>query len=1010
MQPAWRDVVIVRAPRTTVAIGAQVPFQVPIQPCNAWKREPWPHDPGQQAEGPPKPHGPMVDYRDLDCLWALADEPADVAVDAAPAPPAAAHPALAAAAPLAVVVAAQPAPQPRARRRRRQDDRGPGAAAADDGQVCAVAAAALHASTRARVCASARAKKAELRSRRLATTQSRVVETVVNSSLALNLQRGRMHLKRDSAGNLMIGGKRGMRAREGSAKRRKIVSQTALRANLQLLAAASEAKGSFSTEAKLSIAFMSSQISSIAQAYRCDRKTVRRFKIGIASVSMGIQESILGALRSAIAAAPPDYAGCFLMWDETGQRVAHPEHKEHTFQIMVLKATFVWGWLAGSGDRRSRSVDLLIPPMVVPTTSANAIWNALHLHPHAARVLQLRGDLLKAAKMGWDVHCIDAASGNVRLEAHDHNISPADRIKDYFLCRSHQNHLIYGSLMGVCFKLSFLNDMFATSNFLRMGCHFLRLTACVHRFVKEQLDIIRSPPPDVDVKCAAELKEYLIANFRAEATVSIERQQTPASGKLIRKNMDLFFEMCNGGFATSSSRLVHYCGGRDCCKSRADSIDRMTKALLTFPLRAPPPVPSNSRWTKTGPTVDCYLVGNMYRLFYNLTLTAMSPFKMEQAAARVDQADDPGEWSEDVDWHMVAGKRYMRARGFLGDPSRFLLVNIFAVVFEPLRILCSYFLEISWHADRSRQPPLINLLNPRLSKLIAVQQYFSTLLAGRSNRLILVWRFFGCNSLDEFLRTYPSQALMLRRSALLAAGGVYRRYQRYLARWSHFGVADSRRPRGERAALCEQLLSCSPCCLRPESHRRLKLRLQAELPGAHADMLPARIEKFLSWQPMLLHVAWVIKLSIAEVEREHAKNKRRTHPQGMVSLMAAESVLGQLRSRHAAFLRGAKRPQGLVLLDSTQPGLQPQLQPSPVGGRPDQPGETRPLKAQSALQIYRSDFIKEEIAAGRWKGQPTGKVHWDTVREKYTALPRWRQENYEQRANASRGLPKSNYS
>ena len=142
----------------------------------------------------------MVDYQDLDCLWALADEPADVAVDAAPAPPAAAHPALAAAAPLAVVVAAQPAPQPRARRRRRQDHRGPGAAAADDGQVCAVAAAALHASTRARVCASARAKKAELRSRRLATTQSRVVETVVNSSLAVNLQRGRMHLKRDSAG------------------------------------------------------------------------------------------------------------------------------------------------------------------------------------------------------------------------------------------------------------------------------------------------------------------------------------------------------------------------------------------------------------------------------------------------------------------------------------------------------------------------------------------------------------------------------------------------------------------------------------------------------------------------------------------------------------------------------------------------------------------------------------------------------------------------------------------
>ena len=53
---------------------------------------------------------------------------------------------------------------------------------------------------------------------------------------------------------------------------------------------------------------------------------------------------------------------------------------------------------------------------------------------------------------------------------------------------------------------------------------------------------------------------------------------------------------------------------------------------------------------------------------------------------------------------------------------------------------------------------------------------------------------------------------------------------------------------------------------------------------------------------MLEDVAWVIRLGIAAAEREYARNKQHVHPQSMVGLMAAGSILGQLRSRREAFM------------------------------------------------------------------------------------------------------------
>jgi hypothetical protein len=84
----------------------------------------------------------------------------------------------------------------------------------------------------------------------------------------------------------------------------------------------------------------------------------------------------------------------------------------------------------------------------------------------------------------------------------------------------------------------------------------------------------------------------------------------------------------------------------------------MSTALLTLPLRHAPTPPSTSKWTKTGPSVDYYMLANTNMLLFNLLLHGMAPFKMEEqarAAAGGGQANE--EDNEEVDWRQVAGKR-----------------------------------------------------------------------------------------------------------------------------------------------------------------------------------------------------------------------------------------------------------------------------------------------------------------------------------------------------------------
>ena len=111
-----------------------------------------------------------------------------------------------------------------------------------------------------------------------------------------------------------------------------------------------------------------------------------------------------------------------------------------------------------------------------------------------------------------------------------------------------------------------------------------------------------------------------------------------------------------------------------------------------------------------------------------------------------------------------------------------------------------------------------------------------------------------------------------------------------------------RRAAAERLEFCRTLCQMDSCCLRPGFWKRLASKLRAmELP------MLEMCNTLLSWGCCFVHDAWMLKLSIADVERCHAKNGRRTHPQSLFDLLCARFVNGELRNRLDARLRLAEQ-------------------------------------------------------------------------------------------------------
>lgn len=156
------------------------------------------------------------------------------------------------------------------------------------------------------------------------------------------------------------------------------------------------------------------------------------------------------------------------------------------------------------------------------------------------------------------------------------------------------------------------------------------------------------------------------------------------------------------------------------------------------------------------------ILPRLVEISFRDSLGGQAPADAADAASPEDERDPA------FDWHCVAGKRYHRfLRVMRNDDERFVILAI-SIVLEPARYLTKFFMAASNRPRLYERPaPLLDLLRPQNSPVVSAAQYLSSFLRGQASkgagRLSLLWHASGYDTMQDWQRSRPDQARLVRR-------------------------------------------------------------------------------------------------------------------------------------------------------------------------------------------------------------------------------------------------------
>ena len=371
----------------------------------------------------------------------------------------------------------------------------------------------------------------------------------------------------------------------------------------------------FTWSSMLDIAFDRTRVLSVlARFYECSERTIRRVQCGVAHAYLCTQVVIYGCILAEFSQRTSTFAVSSLMWDETGEKLQigglKPEvsggQRSSTWQIMVTRMSFCWGWDAAPGQRcRVMSYDVVAPPTLVLTPAAHNLWHAFTQNKCLAPLVNFRKRLLEIAAVSLEFKECDGASGNDKLIAHWTAEEPT-YTSQTVLCRNHRNHLgvvhvvtIISLFLGNSLKM--LADFYAACLFLKMGGHFMRLLTSCRQLVQSKFEVKHGMPPASVSVFNAELIDYLVCvqPFGRGMGRSRHAQTKDKNLANYRSNLETYFAVCNG-----RAFGEHY--------DKHDAVDvvkvkqAMVQGVVHTVLRSQPSPPNEGKWTKLGPCLDFF--------------------------------------------------------------------------------------------------------------------------------------------------------------------------------------------------------------------------------------------------------------------------------------------------------------------------------------------------------------------------------------------------------------------
>lgn len=761
-------------------------------------------------------------------------------------------------------------------------------------------------------------------------------------------------------------------------------------------------------------------------------KTIRCF---VALAYMAVQNMILGSLIASATAARPLLCAVRLAWDETGERLTMPTpggtsyrgggQTNSVWHVMVARLRFIVCWESDSPSGvRTFDFTAVLPPMIVQSTSAAALWHQLFHSSLAAPVFRARDLLRDSSRIFVELCETDGAYANDKLLMHLLATSRPEVLWDQWHCSLHQSQLVEASVLSIA-GVKLLSRLYSITLFLRTSGHFLRMLRLLKHCIQKNLiirDICECGPPSQLMKSyTRELVEYLCSHRqrftrfdRRPSRVGVGEVMSgsesdgrgdagddalPRGRREYLKAAQAFSDTWNGPLW--EPRFVHYApaGSR---LSESDCAAQMASTCRDFLLRMIPPVPAANKWTKLGPCCDVIMSSLLaHGIFRDIFLG----LKFDTSAIGVEESGDlDDQLRSDVQFRAVQGKRFAASCDFLRSAKHVLVLVRLCLVLEPIRFLTAFWLRrASECEDPCSQPPVFDMQHPRYSPLTLACQYLSGLLDRTAERLILLWRTSGHETVEAWFQHAPGEVRDFRRIVMVANCGIYRRHVcRYRSfPWLLCAIADERRPLSERRSIALLFTSASSCCLRPGFANRLHAR----------DLAP---EDLLSppWSQVLRFFAVVFSMQVADVEWRHGRNRQRTHRHGQTSwhqfvarYIAAEaqtlrlSALSRLRvweerhERHDQQHRIVAGHPGRARVGRGGSGRGGSRGRGSRGSCDAPPNDRQRLRAPSAFDVFRAATMRRDRHMGL-KFNPASRDDWASRRSEWEALTDERRQAY----------------
>ena len=693
-------------------------------------------------------------------------------------------------------------------------------------------------------------------------------------------------------------------------------------------------------------------IAAVARAHEVSLNACKAHVMQLAEFAMASQSKLLEALTRHMQQGRPPllYAACLQMYDETGQKIVasaagvkktsvytRTSRKRKSAELAALadasreprlplalgnggkaegagtqvfqRSTAVtaatklevcvqrmfFQWLE-KGDTRPRNLEVFIPPVRIPSTSARWLWSALRGTPQIKPVLAFKRALLDRAAettgLAVDLEHTDNASGNDLYYAAATQTDNPEWAKSRILCLNRQSHLGMMGLFSGPLQAKFIGPLYAVTAFLRMGAHSLRLMMSIDTFLSRPgvVRVVKGGSTLADKRFIGEMQDYLLLHAGHGSA-----RGAPAALAFSLKEL---FAVWNTGFSGPS--ICHACAGATCCPEGIQSTRlRLRNALITSVFSKTPTTPQVGKWTQLGLCIDWFFLA----LTNNVGPNAFSSAFQKMEAKGGDKEENVLEgFAMDVSWQAVCGRREVNAEASLQDPAWRARVLIVGVLVEPCTLLCNYFAKASHGeacAPRTEKEPTYGLdcVNPKSSLIVACMQYWSSITKDprSASRLIIVFRSRGVENFAEWERRYPEDVELLRKGAQGLHAAIFSRVHRHvLSELQILTVGDRRVPRSERINLATAYACKNACCLKPGLHRRVvenSRRLASQFTEGAADPAlllasggralaldsPAytiRVAGIIVAQEFpLFCISGFVRLSCANVERMHSCNR-----------------------------------------------------------------------------------------------------------------------------------------